>query len=259
LRKHIVNTLTKLYPSESWEKIIDSSVYGNPEKNTKGSGLRMPWSHKKGKHAECGGNGCTVCDNSGKLTEVAYLPIFMYRCEGPFKIMERLDQEPSVEALMSATIRTDCKQSNIIDPPENIPKKKEGYFSRDQTKNDVTNTEISAVLETFIRKNMNGQSQARINKIFKDEKGGAFFVGTDSSFCENAGKNHSSNHVWFLVKDMKISQKCFCRCEILRKKGFCKDFTGREHELSPSIVNLLYPNKKTDRIKKAIQPRCLSS
>jgi len=259
LRKHTVNTLTKLYPSENWEKIIDSSVYGNPEKNTKGSGFRMPWSHKKGKHAECGGNGCAVCDNSGKLTEVAYLPIFMYRCEGPFKIMERLNQEPSVEALMSATIRTDCKQSNIVEPPENIQKKKEGYFSRDQTKNEVTNTEVTAALETFIRKNMNGQSQARISKIFKDEKGGAFFVSTDSSFCENAGKDHSSNHVWFLVKNTKISQKCFCRCEILRKKGFCKDFTGREHELSPSIVNLLYPNKKSDKIKKAIQPRCLSS
>ena len=260
LRRHIVNTLTKLYPTEEWEKIIDSSVYGNPDKGTKGSGFRMPWSHKKGKHAECGGSGCLVCENTGKLTEVAYLPIFMYRCEGPFKIMERLDHvEPSVSILLAATIRTESQQSRTVEQPDNTPKKKEGFFSRDQTKNECTNPEISALLETYIRTNMKGQDQARIGKIFKDEKGGAYFVSTDSSYCENVGGKHSSNHVWFLIKDVKISQKCFCRCEILRKKGFCKDFAGREHELSPSIVKLLYPNKKTDKIKKAIQPRCISS
>ena len=260
LRRHIINTLMKLYPTEDWEKIIDNSVYGNPDKGTKGSGFRMPWSHKKGKHADCDGHGCIVCKNSGKLTEVAYLPIFMYRCEGPFKIMERLDHvEPSVSILLAATIRTECRESRTIETPENTPKKKEGFFSRDQTKNEFASPEMSALLETYIRANMKGQDQARIGKIFKDEKGGAYFVSTDSSYCENVGGKHSSNHVWFLITDVKISQKCFCRCEILRKKGFCKDFTGREHELSPSIVKLLYPIKKTDKIKKAIQARCISS
>jgi hypothetical protein len=53
---------------------------------------------------------------------------------------------------------------------------------------------------------------------------------------------------------MKIAQKCFCRCDILRKHGFCKDFTGREHELSPSIRDKLFPNKKSAKIKSAIAP-----
>ena len=256
LRKHIVNTLVKLYPTEHWEKIVDMSVYGNPDKGTKGSGLRMPWSHKKGKHGACGGSGCLVCENTGKLIEVAYLPLFMYRCEGPFKLMERIDRlEPSAEILHTATIRTQCNTSRVIEPPDNLPKKKrEGTFTREQSKNNVEDPELVKRIEEFIQNNMKGHEKVRINKLFKSDKGDVYFVGTDSSYCENAEKDHSSNHVWFLIQDVKIAQKCFCRCEVLRKRGFCKDFTGEEHELTPTIRDKLFPNKKSDKIKWAIAP-----
>lgn len=257
LRRHIVNTLSKLYPDEAWEKVIDSSVYGNPDKGTKGSGFRMPWSHKKGKHSECGGSGCVVCDGTGKLTEVAYLPIFMYRCEGPFKIMEPIGHtEPSVEILEYATIRTQCSTSREIEPPGDLPKKREGSFTRDQIKNQVVDSETMALLETFIR-GMKGHEKVRINKLFKSDKGDAYFVGTDSSYCENAEKEHSSNHVWFLIQEdkyVKIVQKCFCRCDVFRKHGFCKDFSGQPYALNPSLVNKLFPNKKNSKIKSAIAP-----
>jgi hypothetical protein len=257
LRKHIVNTLTKLYPTEVWEKIVDDSVYGNPDKGTKGSGFRMPWSHKRGKHIDCGGNGCLVCENTGKLTEVCYLPVFMYCCEGPFKIMKVIDHsDPSVETLLAATIRTQCKTSRVVEPPDNLPKKKkEGSFTRDQTKNSIEDPEIATILEKFIN-GMKGHEKVRINKIFKSDKSDAYFIGTDSSYCENAGKDHSSNHVWFLAqeKDMRIAQKCFCRCEVLRKRGFCKDFTGQGYELNPTLKDKLFPNKKSAKIKSAIAP-----
>jgi hypothetical protein len=233
------------------------SVYGNLDKGTKGSGFRMPWSHKKGKHAACGGSGCLVCDNTGKLTEVAYLPVFMYRCEGPFKIMESIvHAEPSVETLLAATVRTQCKTSRVIEPPDNLPKRKrEGAFTREQSKNNVEDPELVRLLEEFIH-NMTGHGKVRINKLFKSDKSDMYFVGTDSSYCENAGKEHSSNHVWFMIQetDSKIAQKCFCRCDILRKGGFCKDFTGKRYELNPTIINKLFPNKKSDRIKSAIAP-----
>jgi hypothetical protein len=257
LRKHIVKTLSIVYPDEDWETIVDASVYGNPDKGTKGSGFRMPWSHKKGKHTECGGRGCLVCDGTGKLTEVAYLPIFRYNCTGPFKLMERVDTtEPSVDVLFAATIRTDCKVTQSISPPGDIPKKREGFFNRDQTKNEVKDPTVSNLLETYIQSNMSGQSTAKVHKIFKSDKGNAYFIATDSSYCENLGRCHSSNHVWFLIQedDFKISQKCFCRCDILRNRGFCKDFTGRGHELTPTLVKVLFPNKKRDKVKSAIAP-----
>jgi hypothetical protein len=257
LRQHIVNTLSKIYPDETWEKIIDMSVYGNLDKGTKGSGFRMPWSHKKGKHGECGGSGCLVCEGTGKLTEVAYLPVFMYRCEGPFKVMESIvHAEPSVEILLAATVRTQGKTSRIIEPPDNLPKKKrEGTFTREQSKNGVEDPELFRLLEEFIH-NIPGHRKVRINKLFKSDKSDAYFVGTDSSYCENAEKEHSSNHVWFLIQETnsKIAQKCFCRCDVWRKRGFCKDFTGDEHELTPTIRDKLFPNKKSSKIKSAIAP-----
>lgn len=257
LKRHIVSTLMKLYPTEDWERIIDNSVYGNPDKGTKGSGFRMPWSHKKGKHFECDGEGCLVCENTGKLTEGSYLPIFMYQCEGPFKLMKRIDHtEPTVEILHAATIRTQCQVSTVIEPPDDHkPKKREGAFTRDQTKNSIEDTELSASLEKFIN-SMKGHEKVRINKIFKSDKGDAYFIGTTSSYCENAGKDHSSNHVWFLAqeKDMKIAQKCFCRCDVLRRRGFCKDFTGQGYELNPTLRDKLFPNKKSAKIKSAIAP-----
>jgi hypothetical protein len=258
LRKHIINTLVKLYPTNDWEKIVDSSVYGNPDKGTKGSGFRMPWSHKRGKHAECSGSGCAGCEGTGKITEVAYLPIFMYRSQGPFKLFERIDHtEPSIELLFQATIRTHNATSVTVEPPDNVPasKKREGTFSREQTKNQVTDGDVTDLLEQFIH-GMKGHEKVRITKLFKSDKGDAYFIGTDSSFCENVGSEHSSNHVWFLVqeKDMKISQKCFCRCEILRLRGFCKDFTGKEHELTPTLRDKLFLNKKSAKIKSAIAP-----
>lgn len=264
LRQHIVSTLTTIYKGTSWEDVVDNSVYGNLEKGTKGSGFRMPWSHKKGKHLACAGAGCTACDNSGKLTEVSYLPVFMYKCEGPFKLMEKIDHtEPSVEVLMAATIRTpEGTATRVVQEPENSapPKTKkkasEGKFTREQTRNEYTNPEALDLLETFIKNNLDGQSSSKITKMFKG-KDGAIFISTDSSYCENLGRKHTSNHVWFLINEEKtICQRCFCNCDTMagRKRGMCKDFTGKKHTLSQSILKLLFPIKKSDKIKSAIRP-----
>ena len=49
IRDHVINTLNLAYGSRDWKDIVDISVYGNNSRNTKGSGFRMPWSHKNGK------------------------------------------------------------------------------------------------------------------------------------------------------------------------------------------------------------------
>jgi len=258
LRGHILNFLKIEDPNENWDEIVDKSVYGNPETGTKGSGFRLPWSHKKGKHNECGGKGCVVCGNTGKLTEGSYLPVFRYLYGTPFSMLMRVSQDPSVELLKAATVRTTEPVPNVV--PEStsssLPtlKKSEGKFSRAQTKNEVGDQEIQSRLETFIRMYLDGQGSMRINKIFKHDS--AYLIGTNSSYCENLGRSHNSNHVWFVANETCVYQRCFCTCETLqgRKNGFCKDFTGRKHMLPPTIANLLFPNKKADKIKAAIRP-----
>lgn len=255
LMNHVISTLGKVYSDKNWNAIIDSSVYGNPNKNTKGSGFRLPWSHKKGKHEYCKGKGCPTCGNTGKITEVPYLPLFIYEDRS----ITEIDQDPTLERLWMATVRTDKTLEDVIKIPffetPVVPMKKEGSFTAAQKKNEFTNIEVNANLETFIRLNLEGQSNAKIIKIFKNQK--KYYVQTNSKYCENLRRPHSSNHVWFEIYEGKIAQKCFCTCETTegRKKGYCKDFVGRVHQLNKTIVELLYPEKKlTDTRKLTICP-----
>lgn len=237
LREHILVAMYAFDPSKEWNDIVDVSVYGNADKKTKGSGFRMPWSHKKGKHAACEGRGCASCDK-GKDTQLPYLPIFMYRD----KTMTQLDPTPCKEILWMSTLRTpEGTPHVVVDPPKRLIKK-EGSFTVAQTKNEVHDEDLRRKLQLFIREHMKGQSEARILKLYKDIR--SYRIATNSRFCENMDRDHNSNHIWFFIENGTVRQKCFCRCETTkgRKSGMCKDFNGREYILPPDTLKALYPD-----------------
>ena len=251
LREHILIALTKAKGSIDWNEIIDSSVYGDIRRKSKGSGFRMPWSHKMAKHGPCGGRGCEECGGTGKIVQVAYLPVFIYK-HGPLSTLLKIDQKPNIDTLKMSAIRTNEVQHITVEPPSKVIK--EGAFTDAQTKDEIQNDELKCLIEDFIRKNMEGQSLSIVTKLFKHKE--TFLVSTNSKYCENLKRPHSSNHVWFHVSGSVIAQKCFCRCETIRgrRDGFCKDFYGRKHQLPPKIVEKMYPKKedlkKCPEIKK---------
>tara|TARA_Y100000389_G_scaffold81047_1_gene77658 strand:+ start:5123 stop:6367 length:1245 start_codon:yes stop_codon:yes gene_type:complete len=262
LRDHIVDVLAKVYGSRTWSKIIDNSVYGDLNSKAKGSGFRLPWSHKKSKHEACGGKGCDACDNTGKITEGMYLPVMLYEREGgvgPLKLpakIEMLDGSINLEHLNGVTVRTQATAFVKIPP---LPGK--AMFSKAVMNKEVNDSELAAVLETFIRQSIPGQSDARITKVFK-KSDTEYYISTSSKYCENLGREHGSNHVWFHVKETDgICQKCFCKCETVegRRKGYCRDFAGRRHKLNSSLIKLMFPkkNKVSESIKKAILPNAV--
>jgi hypothetical protein len=249
LMHHVVHTLEKVYSAKDWTKIIDSSVYGSI--GTKGSGFRLPWSHKKAQHTECKGAGCLQCEN-GKITEGEYLPVFIHE-NGT---MKSVSQDITLEKLELSTVRT--TERTVVEIPELViicqPIRKarhEGDFTKYETKDEVENLELSALLETFIRKNIQGNEDTRVLKVFKYKN--IYLLKTTSRYCDNIRRNHNSNHVKFIVDDGHIYQKCFCRCDTTegRRLGPCKDFSGRKHELKTDggkrICDILYPNKKTKK------------
>ena len=244
LRWHVISTLN-ISKRGDWSQYVDGSVYGDPETGTRGSGFRMPWSHKKGKHSECKGRGCAVCEYTGKLTEGEYLPVYSYDEKG----ITTCDSAISIEGLWKATVRCECEPVIVPKGPVTVEvKKNEGNFKSLQTKNEIVDSELSAQLETFVRLNMPGQSKSRIKKIFKYRE--TYRVETTSRYCENISRTHNSNHVWFMISNRTICQKCFCKCETMegRKHGFCKDFSGRPHALNKTICEILYPKCKDDPI-----------
>ena len=238
LRDHVINTLNLAYGSRDWKDIVDISVYGNNSRNTKGSGFRMPWSHKKGKHEACTGQGCELCNNTGKETQSEYLPIFIYK-HGPSSTLQKTEQKPSVDILHMATLRTQSMEPVIIEGT-----RKEATFTTLQTKNEFKDQEALLLVEAFVRKNVEGQTTASITKMFKYNK--QFLVSTNSKYCENKKCNHNSNHVWFHIVGDTIAQKCFSTTNVLRQYGFCKDFSGRRHQLSKKITDILYEDGKVE-------------
>tara|TARA_B110000285_G_scaffold1660_1_gene1766 strand:+ start:770 stop:2152 length:1383 start_codon:yes stop_codon:yes gene_type:complete len=250
LRDHVINTLNLAYGSRDWKDIVDISVYGNNSRNTKGSGFRMPWSHKKGKHEACAGQGCELCNNTGKETQSEYLPIFIYK-HGPSSTLEKTEQKPSVDILHMATLRTQSMEPVIIEGT-----REEATFTTLQTKNEFKDQEALLLVEAFVRKHVEGQTTASITKMFKYNK--QFLVSTNSKYCENKKCNHNSNHVWFHIVGDTIAQKCFSTTNVLRQYGFCKDFSGRRHQLSKKITDILYEDGKvetyTPKKKVVIEP-----
>ena len=250
IRDHVINTLNLAYGSRDWKDIVDISVYGNNSRNTKGSGFRMPWSHKKGKHEACAGQGCELCNNTGKETQSEYLPIFIYK-HGPSSTLQKTEQKPSVDILHMATLRTQSMEPVIIEGT-----RKETTFTTLQTKNEFKDQEARLLVEAFVRKNVEGQTTASITKMFKYNK--QFLVSTNSKYCENKKCNHNSNHVWFHIVGDTIAQKCFSTTNVLRQYGFCKDFSGRRHQLSKKITDILYEDGKvetyTPKKKVVVEP-----
>ena len=245
LMYHVVSTLEKIYPAKNWPKIIDASVYGSP--GTKGSGFRLPWSHKKTTHSACKGSGCSSCE-SGKITEGEYRPVFMYTRD----FLEPVDQNITMENLLAATVRT--SETKVTEIPElvvlcrPVQKKREGAFTATETKNELHDSELTVLLERFIRKSMDGNEDTRVLSVFKFKT--MYLVKTTSRYCENIRRNHSSNHVKFVIDDNLIYQTCFCRCETTsgRRQGLCKDFSGRKHKLEMNggsrICEILYNKLK---------------
>lgn len=232
LHSHIVSALELIFPTTDWKDVVDTSVYGGGKKRARGSGFRMPWSHKRAKHDACGGAGCEGCEK-GKVTQGQYKPILLY--DGKFERIH--DREPSVEIMHMATLRTQETNFEVIQGSM----REEGSFTAQETLNTFDDPAVHASLERYIQKYMEGQSSAEVSKIYVH--GDIHLVSTNSKYCENLKRNHASNHVWFLIDGDVIRQKCFCRCETLkgRTSGFCKDFSGREVKLPDDVYKALYP------------------
>ncbi len=141
-----------------------------------------------------------------------------------------LDQNPNVQMLNLFSIRSSEKASSETD-------------ERSESSSDA--------LENFIRRFVKGHAACNVKKVLR--KGSDMVVQTDSTYCENLGDHHRSNHVWFLIRGGKLSQKCHCKCDVVRKKGKkCKDFTGTPHVVPQSILEELDP--ESDEESAGVEP-----
>lgn len=250
LHSHIVSSLSLLFPGKPWEDIVDTAVYGGGRRNVKGSGFRMPWSHKKAKHDACEGRGCASCEK-GKIIEGEYRPVLMYSCDTS-SLSHIHDQKPSVEIMEMATLRTEVTTPVIVQGSTRT----EGGFTIRETKNVFSDEKVVQDIEVFVQKNLDGQDTAQITKVYQDKN--VYLLSTNSKYCENLQRSHASNHVWFRIEGHTIAQRCFCTCETMRGRrfGFCRDFYGRKHRLPDTIFKELYKDGYKPSMYETPQMTC---
>jgi hypothetical protein len=90
-------------------------------------------------------------------------------------------------------------------------------------------------------KHYNKQTIVNMFKCGK-KKNEYYIIQTDSKFCQNVNRCHSANHIWFLLNDTSICQKCFS--ESYNKKSICcSEFSSQSYSITISLRNLLYPER----------------
>lgn len=210
---HVVNIETALEyrdtiiasMGEKWTPILDKSVYK--------TGLRLPWSYKYNRKT--------------KKHELAYLPLCIVEKSGNIRT---LDTKPDEHLFRLASIQV--KSTN----------KREGWFSKTEMQNEIDDPDLQVRLGNFINKNVTGHEHTIIKNIYQ-QKGDYYLLNVNSTYCENKGFRHSSNHVYFVVNPQgRVYQKCFCRCDVIRKRGVtCENFRGQPYKLSGAIQKDLFP------------------
>ena len=199
------NVLKDMEPGHDWENILDKAVYRG--------GLRMPWSNKYNK-------------KTGQ-DEISYLPLcIITENQG----VREVSHSPDETILKLASVRISTSG------------KREGKFTQNQVENSVSNINGKfGDLERFIRQFIPGQRRTVVRNIMKQGEENIFIIDVNSRYCENKGGIHSGNRIYFVVnKKAELTQRCFCKCDISRRKGFCNNFRGKAYKLpSPLWKKLL--------------------
>ena len=89
------------------------------------------------------------------------------------------------------------------------------------------------------------------NEIFKEilYMGNYYTVSTNSRYCMNVEREHSGNHIYFVIDQQKIYQKCFStKISSDQKYGSCKDFCSHSKPLNRHFKNILY------KVIKSVSP-----
>jgi hypothetical protein len=129
---------------------------------------------------------------------------------------------------------------SVFDPRPSVELLRLFAIRTNEVSREAVNVEITcAPLERFIRKYLAGQELAKVRRVLR--KGNdRIIVQTDSKYCERIQGEHRSNHVWFGITRGRICQLCHDdECKAAK-------FVGREHILSPSIVDELRSNVAVD-------------
>ncbi len=117
------------------------------------------------------------------------------------------------------------------------------------SKNSMIYKEIIRFFNLYVKE----YSDKDIKRIYVSDNNKTYLLNSKSKYCQNIGRNHNSEHIYFLLTLTGIVQKCFCKCNTLdnRKYGYCKDYSSNSIPCTPHLIKLLnFKNNKSEVILK---------
>lgn len=277
----------------SWEDIIDPSLYDNYH------ALRMNGSNKYATCPKCKNKKkikyeCMTCNTLGRIdVGRVYKPYLIINPDNTYNNELLLElQNDYYKNLKYTSIRSDNYESTIVlnNPPswfsnnkynlhnsrrsskKKVPSKS---VKKNPLKNAKNQEEISERDEKYIQLKKYLESELfrlskyysdidldRLKKIFHNRS--FYYVFTcKSHYCMNMKREHSSNHIYFIIN--KKSKDVYQKCQSPWKNidGICcEDFKSRSLSLPDELYKILFvdksdsekstPRKKLKTTKKSI-------
>lgn len=288
IRESLISDLSEQFGSRhepqqnTWEDVVDKSVYGDTAAGKQGSGLRMVGNSKTAVCKACRGKKleprCETCFGFGIINDMDInnnpgRPYqLMYVLGEPSNGLIERDydledfyqgSEGFYELLKATKIRTELRQEQLKETcgfavPAGAPlylgnlsgKSKrpriDGVIVKKQRRIEPTDP-LNASLEKLIREAFGPlYSQVQVRQVSKSTKSTFFTItisGQNCRYCQNIGREHSSNNIYFVVSKEGIAQRCFDdgpKTDEM-KHGACKDYVGGLLPLSAEYTSLLWP------------------
>lgn len=265
-----------------WEDVVDKSVYEKNGLRMTGSAKMSICKMCRGKQRDMD-DICTSCYGQGKIYEGRiYLPVdvidgigvsdpvYLEKIQEPYQMVCATsivcyDSKPNFSFLRNYP---DWYDDMFFEFDEINPPKRNGkayplgeYRTRDDqvglNEHKVTrkvpesDVRFNKIVR-FIRKVMPDvynrvqilDIQECLSKDVENQAGNNYFVArTNSTFCMNVARNHSSNTIYFLLNKFGIYQKCFSRKDTTegRKFGRCSEYASKLTPLTEELRSMLYP------------------
>lgn len=254
IRLLIIRQFNEKYPDKDWDKIIDECVYDS-------NGLRMIGCSKSAKCDKCvkfpKGKEiyCQQCNGKKKVNiGRVYYPLFILNreCEEiEEKLVESYKVNPKPIVKMSS-IR--CKENGIyIDETVSSSKKSPivcGKRKIGKEEIGMMSDENHVLLSELVKKHFGKDFEiVKVKKVELD-KCEMYTCYTSSKYCLNIGKEHKSQHVYFVATPNGLYQRCFCKCDTIRESGLkCKEFKSNVMPFTENELKQLFGIDKKQKQK----------
>ena len=246
---------TRSQPFNDWTDVVDNSVY-------RMSGLRMVGSRKAEVCPNCKGKrkvadeDCVECRRSGRVDRGRpYAPLFVTDTNGRRDSNKEKEYESNYYLLILDTkIRTNKCATTGFHIPEGFPlaeaeeKKKNKKTPQRFARIGIDSPEAEAMQTFFKTCPQPKYAELVVTSVLKSSKASNTYLvnvtGLNCTYCQNVGRAHKSNRIFFVVSPDGVSQRCHDTSEKLEsdmKYGLCRDYLSAKMKISSSITQLLFP------------------